>query len=327
MARRNLFFCETEVFFQCHELVASEAFPRQLPPQIRMSLGGIYPQREGPRLRKWRTLEPDTSLYAYSMWDWLVQDFSSGRLTYATDKLVAISAVAVEMQKHIRSEYFAGLWRQHLPYQLLWEVRSIQWICPRSRPTEYIAPSWSWASTNGSVEQACGVRFPDERDIILEVMDAKVDLVTDGNPFGQAKGGYVTVKGYLVSGTFHLSGNPLSPREDIQLQFGLISQPFVIIDNEDDMREFARKEVFFLPIQYCPDRNTQGYDGQVVLPEITGIILRQLSQSKKEYARIGKFSVTSAKSFLSAYRPPATDAVEAGLGGEEWGKTEILTIL
>jgi hypothetical protein len=147
-------------------------------------------------------------------------------------------------------------------------------------------------------------------------MDMKVDLVTDANPFGQAKGGYVTVKGYLVSGTFHLSGSPLSPKEDIQLQFGCISQPFVIINDEDDMREFAGKEVFFLLIQYCPDCNIPGYDGQVVLLEITGIILRQLSQSNREYARIGKFSVFCAKSFLSAYRPPATDAVEAGLGGE-----------
>lgn len=327
LARRNLFFCETEVFFQCHELVASETFPRQLPPRIRSSLGGIYPQREGPRLREWRTLEPDTSLNAYSMWDWLIQDFSSGRLTYATDKLVAISAVAVEMQKHIRSEYLAGIWRHHLPYQLLWEVRGMQWICASSRPIQYIAPSWSWASTNGSVEQACGVRFSDERDIILDVMDVKVDLVSNVNPFGQVKGGYITVKGYLLSGTFHPSGDPLSPRVDIQLQFGVIYQPFVIIDDEDDMRGFAGKGVFFLPIQYCPDRNSPAFDGQVLLPEISGIILRQLSQSKKQYARIGKFSVYSAKSFLSACHPPATDAVEAGLGREEWGRREMITIL
>ena len=201
LARRNLYFCDTEVFFQCHHIVASETFPKGLPPRIGMTLGGIQVRLKGPDIRKSRGLKPDMALDAYSCWGLLVQSFSLGNLTYATDKLVALSAIASEMQQHLRSPYLAGLWRAYLPYQLLWEVRGVQWLTKSSRPSEYIAPSWSWASVTGHVEKACEVRFADDREILLKVLDAHVALVSDLNPYGQVKGGYLRVQVYIAKGS------------------------------------------------------------------------------------------------------------------------------
>jgi hypothetical protein len=130
-----------------------------------------------------------------------MERFSLGHLTYATDKLIALSAIASEMQGHIKSEYLAGMWRQHLAYQLLWEVRGVQWLVRRGRPNEYIAPSWSWASVVGNVENACDVRFANDREIILEVLDGQVELMNAANPFGQVKSGFLRVRGSLAKGT------------------------------------------------------------------------------------------------------------------------------
>ena len=110
----------TEVFFECREGAASEQFPTQLPPQVgAVGFRSIQPHIAGPSIRELRGLEPDPSLDAFSVWGQLVERFSSGHLTYATDKLIALSAIASEIQGHIKSEYLAGMWRQHLAYQQL----------------------------------------------------------------------------------------------------------------------------------------------------------------------------------------------------------------
>ncbi|OTA97355.1 hypothetical protein M434DRAFT_62015, partial [Hypoxylon sp. CO27-5] len=147
LAPRNLFFGRTEVFFECLESIASEHFPVQLPWQIdTISPKGIRPHIDGSRIRKSLGVEPDQSLNPFSLWGYFVERFSLGQLTYATDKLVAFSAIASLMQRYIKSDYLAGMWRRHLGYQLLWDVCGLQWLVSPRRPNNFVAPSWSWTS-------------------------------------------------------------------------------------------------------------------------------------------------------------------------------------
>ncbi|KAK7398326.1 hypothetical protein QQX98_012295, partial [Neonectria punicea] len=184
---------------------ASETFPVGLPPGV----GGLFkksldPHVDGAAWRRWHGLPEAPELDAFSLWNGVVYTYSNGKLTYPEDKLVAISGLASRMQKHTQSEYLAGLWRKHLPYHLLWNVGSIQWFLSQECPAVYTAPSWSWASMHGTIEDSCVVRHADDREIVLEILDVKVNLANDANPFGQVKRGYIKARGYLASAGVHL---------------------------------------------------------------------------------------------------------------------------
>jgi hypothetical protein len=78
-------------------------------------------------------------------WDLLVTRYALCELTFSTDKLIALSGIAHEVHRIVSSEYLAGLWSKDLPYNLMWHA-----TLPNFRSPEYVAPSWSWASTSGS---------------------------------------------------------------------------------------------------------------------------------------------------------------------------------
>ena len=94
-------------------------------------------------------------------YEWLkiVGLYSRTRITYPKDKLIAISSVArmFSHSKLVRQcvresgskfEYFAGLWRVGIEFQLLWYVQPSH---RRSRDKNLRAPSWSWAKVDGAV--------------------------------------------------------------------------------------------------------------------------------------------------------------------------------
>lgn len=103
-------------------------------------------------------------------WMDVVTFYTKSKLTYETDKLIAISAIARELNSTQQSKYLAGLWERDLVLELGWisestSVPSFPFkdgkeikVCDDSsgqeeRPSEtrYIAPSWSWASLEGAV--------------------------------------------------------------------------------------------------------------------------------------------------------------------------------
>jgi hypothetical protein len=53
-------------------------------------------------------------------WSDIVERYSAGILTYATDRLVAISDVAKCLQAQNHDDYLVGMWRENLVRQLCW---------------------------------------------------------------------------------------------------------------------------------------------------------------------------------------------------------------
>jgi hypothetical protein len=89
-------------------------------------------------------------------WFRMVEDYSNRNLTVETDKLPALAGLAQRENTVRKSSYIAGLWAEDLPSALLWRFSS--WSARESidanattRPAEYLAPSWSWASVNGPI--------------------------------------------------------------------------------------------------------------------------------------------------------------------------------
>ncbi|KIW06868.1 uncharacterized protein PV09_02544 [Verruconis gallopava] len=167
LAARVLHLCEHEVIFECatdticecgHSKSYQMNWTKSLPePPLRLyNVMNDTPEPEGPTDRTlahaWRS-----ACAAYSTLD----------LTFAHDKLPAISGLAKSMQSLGR--YLAGVWENHLPADLCWYVgpdlvlddpritRQIsireteRQLAVHRRPEIYIAPSWSWASAQEPV--------------------------------------------------------------------------------------------------------------------------------------------------------------------------------
>lgn len=289
LAPRNLIFGETQIHWECCEVRANESFPLKLPPAIASSGRKVMvPQVDGAQMRKARGLPDDSTLNAFSLWNEIVSGYTKCQLTYSTDKLIALSGIAAEMHKHINGEYLAGMWRKHLAYQLLWDVRGTQWMTHRTRPEVYIAPSWSWASMIGHIGDACVVWFEDDREIALEILEVKIELFNDKFPFGRVKGGFLRVNGILAKAGINIEEDNSG---GYRLYFNGTGVGNVILDNNGlEGEPPIQHDLYYLPIRY---RNSDVPAAKTV-PNyaISGLVLRRSCFSENdEFVRCGRFDL------------------------------------
>jgi hypothetical protein len=94
-----------------------------------------------------RTLSLLERIECHQRWYELVSAYSRRAITHKKDRLIALSGLARTIQKSTKMKYIAGLWKNTLALDLLWTPS----ITPSSKPQEYIAPSWSWASIDNGV--------------------------------------------------------------------------------------------------------------------------------------------------------------------------------
>lgn len=83
-------------------------------------------------------------------WNVIVHEYSGLDLSFAEDRLPAISGIARQMHgsfKHLLGNYVAGLWTQTILDSISWQLS----LAPRARPHPKFAPTWSWASVDGCV--------------------------------------------------------------------------------------------------------------------------------------------------------------------------------
>lgn len=85
-----------------------------------------------------------------------MQEYTSRSLTYEKDKLIALAGVAQELSRIWKDTYLVGIWRGDVNRQLLWAKDGILDRITGSeikatRPTQFRAPSWSWAAINGPI--------------------------------------------------------------------------------------------------------------------------------------------------------------------------------
>ncbi|KAL5331833.1 hypothetical protein ACEPPN_001371 [Leptodophora sp. 'Broadleaf-Isolate-01'] len=123
----------------------------------------------------------------YSRWYQLIEGFAGRQLTNELDKLPAISGLANKIQRIAGDVYMAGLWKKDIAAGLCWGARFNGAL---KRPSAYIAPSWSWASTQGFVTH----QFEDERKFEIELVNFKLET-EPLNPLGQVFSGSITICG------------------------------------------------------------------------------------------------------------------------------------
>jgi hypothetical protein len=195
VARRTLHFAKEQVFWECGTGCCCETFPD----------GAEHTEKKPffiKRVYDSFVLNGDAS--SDELWDSLISDYTSRRLTKANDKLVALSGLVEELHMALEKQrigsvrYLAGLWEFQLPHALLWTTSATS-----SRPVECRVPAWSWASVEGMVT-TCLNEEAAARSAI-DILSINIDHV--GHQWGQVNGGELHVRGRLCK----LDGRPLPP--------------------------------------------------------------------------------------------------------------------
>lgn len=127
-------------------------------------------------------------------WFRLVEGYCLRSLTKASDKLPASGGLAKWMQQYVGGAYAAGLWKEYFVHCLLWIAED-----ETSRPSEYRAPSWSWASVEGPVSYW---KFLHKEDILsfrstLSFVQVELHTSTESS-YGEIQGGKVQLEGWLT---------------------------------------------------------------------------------------------------------------------------------
>ncbi|PVH70215.1 HET-domain-containing protein, partial [Cadophora sp. DSE1049] len=88
----------------------------------------------------------------FNTWYACVEDYSLRQLSHASDKLPALSGLAVAIHDPTMGEYLAGIWSGDLATGLFWArhiAREEIYNRAFTKCRDYRAPSWSWASCEG----------------------------------------------------------------------------------------------------------------------------------------------------------------------------------
>ncbi|KAF3014479.1 hypothetical protein E8E14_010588 [Neopestalotiopsis sp. 37M] len=180
LARRVLHFNSRQLYYECQKGIVCEDGSRQIRPHgnlLRLNKSIVQPDKENP----------------HTLWYSLVREYGLRDLIYATDKLPAMSGLAKVLSKKIRAEYVAGIWSNAFTDGLAWQGHD-----SRQPPSQdhYVGPSWSWASYGGVATMG---QTPEYRHIdIATVLDWKVELKSEANPFGALSGAWLQIHGPVI---------------------------------------------------------------------------------------------------------------------------------
>lgn len=219
LSPRVLNFTKTQMYWECDEMQASESYPYGFPEE---AYANVKAKALNPFSLLDLNLEEDDAPIdtgisplvkrAFDVWGNAVSNYTVGNpdrrlldgssefaknLTNPADKLVAISAIAHELQPFMNCRYLAGHWETDLVRQLAWTGSN-----DSQRTSTYRAPSWSWASVdapigdfkylynppNGTREAFCP---------LLEVLNVEVESLTE-DPMGQVISGSLTLWCHLI---------------------------------------------------------------------------------------------------------------------------------
>lgn len=260
LAPRTLSFGVREIAWECRTIGCSETFPDSVQDNI-ATLPAIAIQTNSAIVAI-----PDITF------DWfqIVTGYSTGKLTYPKDKLVAISGAARLFAQRFGSTYLAGLWSQDLLRQLTWCTDPNAYGAEGEMPFCFRAPSWSWASINKYVFLHPHV-LNGRCDPCVLVEEVNMNPVED--PFVDFRGGFLRIRCERLA-----CGSILPPNQEMSVFGRRIYGSKVYLD-------FPRlahfPHVFFLPLVTATVTKDE--------PWMLGMVLTEIDS--KSFSRIGMFVV------------------------------------
>jgi hypothetical protein len=250
-------------------------------------------------------------------WGEIVLEFSKRSLTNDMDILPALSGIAQEFALLTRDTYCVGMWKSEILSSLSWtrapvftekEIRKqSRYKYDLRKVSQYRAPSWSWASTNGGAVNM----FPGFGEIALQNMAAitEVHIEPAGpDPFGQVKTAYLKIKapifelGDLWKGywkniaDFQDEYNEIPSKLDPQIDVTyphLHAYAQTRINSLIGAFEFEQQHMSHLNQEFALLMLLQdeGLEDGVIKGEASFLILETTGNGKNEYRRVGHLTV------------------------------------
>jgi hypothetical protein len=223
-------------------------------------------------------------------WQKIVSEYTKLELTYDSDRLPAIAALANRMSRLRRADdvYIAGMWRNSILSDLLWESRPFEigkWGRPVEPRSVRLVPSWSWASVRNANISWRGCAFPDTTQIVS----------LDYTAIGAAHlGEVINTSIVLRTNVLDLTGVVISDshRPSDSIHEFLRSTP--------RMDSFRRNNDASIHCTFHQDYNLatadplymRGHDPKLLISKATrdslgGVVVRQITEKPVQYERIG----------------------------------------
>lgn len=203
----------------------------------------------------------ELALQAGYEWCTAVGDYSRRRLTCADDKLPAISGIASRFGASMGFQYVAGVWAEDMVQGLAWSVALPFRHPPAPLPTDYRAPSFSWASIKDGVSYATSPRDREWHWIPYCSLADAGTKVPGRNPFGKVLDAWATIRGPVARGFIVLASNTFrSDDGQIDLRLSLDSAvtafSYTSEDNKDGIS--VRRCIFPQPKELSKEQPRGG---------------------------------------------------------------------
>jgi hypothetical protein len=287
LCSRVLHYTKTEVIFECRNMYACECSPRfrQTCVTTPALLSANPAVEDGDK--------------QYATWHHLAAAFSLRKLTRASDKLPAISGMALKMQEIVGSDYLAGVWENNLVEEILWSSAPyLQNPMLADRLDNYRAPSWSWASVDTQIRYETN-HHTDLAYVrtLAQVLDSQIQLHNQDYPLGEVTSGFLILQGPVMHGTlfgpaekpefFYKLKIPGSPAIDVYPDSLLVPDETLSHKQlaEEVVRRAKPREAYhsFKSRVVCIGVKDDARDGIV-----TGLVLSAVDYPR--YQRVGLFS-------------------------------------
>lgn len=291
LAPRTLYVGDHGLFWECRSTIKSEFHPDGFEDILGSHL--VVPEDQP--------------------WDWteIVRLYSAANLTFASDRLPALSGIAKRQQAATSNTYIAGMWRQKLVEELTWGLQN-----PRKRQhrPKIGVPSWAWASAGSAV--SCRYLSSDSDSVkeYVRVEDAWT-TTADTDQYGAVTDGELLLGccnlflGYLqVESDLEVGSADKAETEAVILN-GMDEALPVVLDCLDDLPMRKGEPIYLMPlrggesgsgISVPVDGNEESaddhdwrdveIDGRVVEDILVyGIVIKQVNNLKGHFRRIGSF--------------------------------------
>lgn len=184
LTTRMLHFGHEQIFFECEQTpLVTESSPKT----------GMYSSYNDWEPYMFSLLHNDglSARHQDSNWNNILESYTPLQFSNPDqDKLTAIGGVAAHISTASdKGDYIAGLWREELPFDLLWEPNDAT-----TRSKTWRAPSWSWASLDGRINLSRSGQ-EDLHTTLVHVVSVDIELADPRNPFGAVLSGSITLEG------------------------------------------------------------------------------------------------------------------------------------
>ncbi|KIW90807.1 uncharacterized protein Z519_08590 [Cladophialophora bantiana CBS 173.52] len=348
LSPRTIHFGQEQIFWECRCEMACEAYPDGIPEQFHNRKMHAWRQADKilnpaykrpsdasliskylPRLiSTWLSpgSKTDEPYWVYEVWSRIVEVYMECKLSYAEDKLVAISGIAQKVTEATNERYLAGLWDNALlPQSLLWHVLGRRQAdgTPSVRSAsagdeDYRAPSWSWASLEAKVIW----NWPAKCDkVVMDILSTNVEQ-PKGSRLARVSSAQMKIRGSLFEACLQIASRDMdgNPEEDGLYTLVLDSQ-----DYSNNLQQYSMEPTIYLDTPMMPESDsmdvfllpicTQWQERSgVEATTLAGLLLRKVVSptAGTRYERIGIFGLDYSQACaICGIRPDEARSIES----------------